>query len=147
MSKRFIKPPDSIISRATSIDSNCCRLLTASVLISNKAGNHTPISFDQQAQVSQGHTSYINNPITTILLYICLKKNQNAPRPSEHPPVRGGKCQNVYYYPVYLWFKVVSHIQAYWLPTLKTLHYTVANPARGLLNREKIHNKRTSLAL
>ena len=25
----------------------------------------------------------------------CLKKNQNAPRPSEHPPVRGGKCQNV----------------------------------------------------
>ena len=25
----------------------------------------------------------------------CLKKNQNAPRPSEHPPVRGKKCQNV----------------------------------------------------
>ena len=25
----------------------------------------------------------------------CLKKNQNAPRPSEHPPVRGEKCQNV----------------------------------------------------
>ena len=24
-----------------------------------------------------------------------LKKNQNAPRPSEHPPVREGKCQNV----------------------------------------------------
>ena len=24
-----------------------------------------------------------------------LKKNQNAPRPSGHPPVRGGKCQNV----------------------------------------------------
>ena len=22
---------------------------------------------------------------------MCLKKNQNAPRPSEHPPVRGGK--------------------------------------------------------
>ena len=21
----------------------------------------------------------------------CLKKNKNAPRPSEHPPVRGGK--------------------------------------------------------
>ena len=33
------------------------------------------------------------------LLYcICLyflKKNLNAPRPSEHPPVRGEKCQNV----------------------------------------------------
>ena len=24
-----------------------------------------------------------------------LKKNQNVPRPSEHPPVRGKKCQNV----------------------------------------------------
>ena len=24
-----------------------------------------------------------------------LKKNQNAPRPSEHPPVRRKKCQNV----------------------------------------------------
>ena len=30
--------------------------------------------------------------ITTLL---SLKKNQNAPRPSEHPPVRGEKCQNV----------------------------------------------------
>ena len=36
MSKRFIKPPYSIISRANSIDSDCCRLPTASVL-SNKA--------------------------------------------------------------------------------------------------------------
>ena len=26
---------------------------------------------------------------------MCLKKNLNAPRPSEHPPVRGKKCQNV----------------------------------------------------
>ena len=25
----------------------------------------------------------------------CLKKNQNTPRPSEHPPVMGKKCQNV----------------------------------------------------
>ena len=25
----------------------------------------------------------------------CLKKNLNSPRPSEHPPVRGKKCQNV----------------------------------------------------
>ena len=28
----------------------------------------------------------------------CLKKNQNAPRPSEHPPVREEKCQNVVVY-------------------------------------------------
>ena len=26
-----------------------------------------------------------------------LKKNLNAPRPSEHPPVWGKKCQNDYY--------------------------------------------------
>ena len=45
----------------------------------------------------------------------CLKKNQNAPRPS---------C-------------CFSH-SAHWLPTRKKLLYTVvANPARGLLNREK----------
>ena len=25
-------------------------------------------------------------------LQVCSKKNQNAPRPSEHPPVRGEKC-------------------------------------------------------
>ena len=32
-------------------------------LPATKRGNHAPISFDQQAQVSQGHTSYRNNAI------------------------------------------------------------------------------------
>ena len=50
MSKRF-KPPYSR-SRATSIDSDCGRLPTASVF-NYKAANHAPISFGQQAQVSQ----------------------------------------------------------------------------------------------
>ena len=27
--------------------------------------------------------------------FCCLKKNLNAPRHSEHPPVWGKKCQNV----------------------------------------------------
>ena len=31
-----------------------------------------------------------------ILRNPCLKKNQSTPRPSEHPPVLGGKCQNVW---------------------------------------------------
>ena len=44
-------------------------------------------------------------------------KNLNASRPSEHPPVSGKCC--------------FSH-SAYWLPTRKTLLYTVANPACGL---------------
>ena len=45
MTKRFIKPLYSI-SKATSIDSDCFRLPTASVR-SNKAANHAPINFDQ----------------------------------------------------------------------------------------------------
>ena len=53
------------ISRATSIDSDCCRLPTTSVL-SNKPDKYVPTSFDQQVQVSQGHTSYKN------------KKNRNT---------------------------------------------------------------------
>ena len=62
ISKWFIKPPHSI-SRATSIDSDCCRLPTTSVL-SNKIGN-TVLRSNQflstsQVQVSQGHTSYRN---------------------------------------------------------------------------------------
>ena len=32
---------------------------------------------------------------TSVCCCCCLKKNLNAPRPSEHPPVRGKKCQNV----------------------------------------------------
>ena len=32
---------------------------------------------------------------STILVTMYLKKNQSTPRPSEHPPVMGGKCQNV----------------------------------------------------
>ena len=58
IAKRFIKLPYSI-SRAASIDSDCCRLPTTSVL-SNKSEKHVPTSFDQQFQVSQGYTSYKN---------------------------------------------------------------------------------------
>ena len=58
ISKRFIKHPYSI-SRATSIDSKCCRLPTTSVL-SKKPEKYAPTSFDQQVHVSQGHTLYRN---------------------------------------------------------------------------------------
>ena len=33
--------------------------------------------------------------LTSSQSVLCLKKNQNAPRPSEHPPVMGKKCLNV----------------------------------------------------
>ena len=39
-----------------------------------------------------------------------------------------------------------SH-SAHWLPTRKKLLYTVANPARGLLNREKKKKKKSGSAL
>ena len=51
-------PPLSI-PRETSIDSDCCYLLTVSVL-SNKADRLCSIGFNQQVKVSQGHTSYRN---------------------------------------------------------------------------------------
>ena len=38
-----------------------------------------------------------------------------------------------------------SH-SAHWLPTRKKLLYTVANPARGLLNREKKKKKKSGSA-
>ena len=62
ISKRFIKPPYSI-SRATSIDSECCRLPTTNVLSKKTEKlrkNYAPTSFDQQVQDSQGHTLYRN---------------------------------------------------------------------------------------
>ena len=33
--------------------------------------------------------------VSHVNAYIRLKKKQNAPRPSEHPPVMGKICQNV----------------------------------------------------
>ena len=39
--------------------------------------------------------SYLSSLILFAITRMCLKKNQNAPRPSEHPRVRGKKCQNV----------------------------------------------------
>ena len=41
---------------------------------------------------------YVQNQYRHLFLFfffLFLKKNLNAPRPSEHPPVRGKKCQNV----------------------------------------------------
>ena len=61
----------------------------------------------------------------------CLKKNQNAPRPSEHPPVRGKNAKT------FRWDSV------YCLPTRK--NYLHGGQSRcGLLNRGK--RKRKSLA-
>ena len=38
---------------------------------------------------------YMYVDVTAFPQILFFKKNQNAPRPSEHPPVRGKKCQNV----------------------------------------------------
>ena len=45
-------------------------------------------------------------------MHLCIKKNQNAPRPSEHPPVRGKKylCRELrsQICPLYLIYKSAS---------------------------------------
>ena len=47
--------------------------------------------------------------------------------------------------PLYCCCCCFSH-SAHWLPTRKKLLYTVANPARGLLNREKKKKKKSGSA-
>ena len=60
-----------------------------------------------------------------------MKKNQNAPRSSEHPPViRGGKCG------IIIGCQRIGCCFLHINPK-KLLYTVVANPARGLLNREK----------
>ena len=46
----------------------------------------------RQAQIKYIFFTHENNGVSTTTVF---KENQNAPRPSEHPPVRGKKCQNV----------------------------------------------------
>ena len=87
---------------------------------------------------------YVCIYIYTYIIYCCLKKNQNAPRPSEHPPVRGEKnvkrlVGGIKGCKLLLLFFTFSALVA----NPKKLLCTVANPARGLLNRGK---KKRSLA-
>ena len=59
VSKRFIKHPHPI-PRATSIDSECCRLHPRLAFSAEKRTDHAPMSFDEEAQVFLGHTSCRN---------------------------------------------------------------------------------------
>ena len=63
----------------------------------------------------------------------CLKKNLNASRPSEHPPVMSKRLLYRWDHRLQMLFLAFSVLAA----NLKKLFYIVANPARGLLNREK----------
>ena len=51
---------------------------------------------DPYSATSDHHT---NNSIVflefKLILVLCLKKNQTTPRPSEHPPVMGGKMSKL----------------------------------------------------
>ena len=63
--------------------------------------------------------------IYTYIIYCCLKKNQNAPRPSEHPPVRGEKNVKTFsrWDQMLQIVVVVSHIQRIGCqPEKTTLH-------------------------
>ena len=72
-----------------------------------------------------------------------FKENLNATKPSEQSKDLGG---NVGCKDKHSWFDCCCFSNsAHWLPTRKKVLYTVANPARGLLNRAKI-TKEKSLA-
>ena len=64
------------------------------------------------------------------------KKNQNAPRPSEHSLVKTKQRQCSTPSSMFLTFSVLVAN-----PKKTTVLYTVANPALGLLNREERKNK------
>ena len=67
----------------------------------------------------------------------CLKKNLNASRPFEHPSIRGENVKTFRWdHRLQIRNLFISH-SAFWLPTRKNYFHTVANPARGLLNRGK----------
>ena len=97
--------------------------------------------------------------IIACMIRMLFKETQNAPRPSEHPSVRGEKMSKrlgeikgcKYKAPSWHlnWFPdgcccCCFSYSAHWLPTRKRLLYTGANPARGLLNREKKRKNKQS---
>ena len=79
-------------SRAASIDSDCCRLPTTSVL-SNKSDKNVPTSFDQQFQVSQGHTSHrtkigkIEIPRSMVVEALSWRSRRASQHPAVQSPV------------------------------------------------------------
>ena len=98
LSKRFIKPPYSI-SGATSIESSCCRLPTPT-FSATKRTNHAPRSSDQQAPVSQGHTSYsvfVFFPFILNIKFVGRTSRGHSGGRSHrisHPPSFCGTCLN-----------------------------------------------------
>ena len=82
--------------------------LLSSQIYSGRQTTPFGLYVDAPAEVTQeeGHIDYRSflfcfvfttkkSSIPALQLCIFLKKNLNAPRPSEHPPVWGKKCQNV----------------------------------------------------
>ena len=77
----------------------CCRspynlkqhVMLRSSVDNEKANGHffltLPPNVSNQKSINRAHQQGICSKICET----CLKKNQNAPRPSEHPPVRGEK--------------------------------------------------------
>ena len=78
-----------------------------------------------------------------VIWYCCFKKNLNAPRPSEHPPVMGEKISKRLGGINSLLFLTFSALVA----SPEKLLYTVANPARGLLNSRGKKKKKSLAAL
>ena len=94
ISKRFTKLPYSI-SKAASIDSDYCSFCCCCCVVAcprpafsaTNRTNYAPTSFDQQVQVSQGHTSYKTRKIKIPRSMVVEALRWRSRRASQHPAV------------------------------------------------------------
>ena len=119
--------------------SNCSRCYHIIILLA-KYGLHTHI-YNVHLYKNHNEIEGLTRQTNEEQQFGRLKKNMNASRPYEHPPVRGENVKT------FRWdhrlqrqlgccCSCFSH-SAYWLPTRKRQLYTATNPARGLLHNEK----------
>ena len=99
--------PQVVLGHAQSMSATVCFLISYlemhpinDVHILDSKATHSLCDFILNNTGVQLYTVYVLKKYSSTSLIgmyrsMCLKKNQNAPRPSEHPPVRGKKCQNV----------------------------------------------------
>ena len=64
------------------------------VVVSGQTTIGTSILYNKNDLMQLKPLRLLAASLALALLRYYLKKNQNAPRPSEHAPVRGKKCQN-----------------------------------------------------
>ena len=78
--------------------SSCCGCVVnqeTAVVVSGQTTIDTSILYNKNDLMQLKPLRLLAASLALALLRYYFKKNHNALRPSEHPPVRGEKCQNV----------------------------------------------------